>query len=185
LILGLAALFAQIDKVASSSAPVAIFGETGTGKELVARAVHRRSSRAANSWVPLNCSAIAKELMESELFGHEKGAFTGAAGARSGALQEADRGTLFLDEIGELPIELQAKLLRAVDLGEIKSVGAARPVTVDVRFVCATHRQLPEEVRKGRFREDLYYRIAVATLFVPPLRIRSTDRVVTEPPMPR
>jgi len=169
------ALFAQIDKVAGSSAPVAIFGETGTGKELVARAVHRRSARAASSWVPLNCSAIARELMESELFGHEKGAFTGATGARSGALNEADGGTLFLDEIGELPIELQAKLLRAVDLGEVKSVGASRPITVDVRFVCATHRLLTEEVRKGRFREDLYYRIAVATLFVPPLRQRKSD----------
>ncbi len=169
------ALFAQIDKVAGSSAPVAIFGETGSGKELVARAVHRRSSRAAKAWVPLNCSAIARELMESELFGHEKGAFTGATGARSGALNEADGGTLFLDEIGELPIELQAKLLRAVDLGEVKRVGAARPTTVDVRFVCATHRLLTEEVRKGRFREDLYYRIAVATLFVPPLRQRKAD----------
>ncbi len=169
------ALFAQIDKVAGSTAPVAIFGETGSGKELVARAVHRRSTRAAGSWVPLNCSAIAKELMESELFGHEKGAFTGATGARSGALNEADGGTLFLDEIGELPIELQAKLLRAVDLGEVKAVGAARPTTVDVRFVCATHRLLTEEVRKGRFREDLYYRVAVATLFVPPLRQRKSD----------
>jgi DNA-binding NtrC family response regulator len=169
------ALFAQIEKVAGSSAPVAIFGETGSGKELVARAVHRRSTRAGGAWVPLNCAAIAKELMESELFGHEKGAFTGAIGARSGALTEADGGTLFLDELGELPLELQAKLLRAVDLGEVKKVGAARPISVDVRFVCATHRSLIDEVRKGRFREDLYYRVAVATLFVPPLRQRKAD----------
>jgi DNA-binding NtrC family response regulator len=142
---------------------------------LVARAVHRRSGRAANSWVPLNCSAIARELMESELFGHEKGAFTGATAAHGGALSEADGGTLFLDEIGELPLELQAKLLRAVELGEVKKVGAARPTTVNVRFVCATHRLLTEEVRKNRFREDLYYRVAVATLFVPPLRQRRGD----------
>ena len=172
------ALFSQIERVAASAAPVAIFGETGTGKELVSRAVHRRSARAANAWVPLNCSAIARELMESELFGHEKGAFTGAVASRSGALSEAHAGTLFLDEIGELPLDLQAKLLRAVELGEVKKVGASRHETVDVRFVCATHRTLAEEVRKERFREDLYYRIAVATLFVPPLRQRKGDILI-------
>ncbi len=169
------ALFAQIERVAASSAPVAIFGETGTGKELVARALHRRSARAASAWVPLNCSAIARELMESELFGHEKGAFTGAAGTHDGALSVANGGTLFLDEIGELPIELQAKLLRAVELGEVKRVGAALPTTVDVRFICATHRNLSDEVQSERFREDLYYRLAVATLYVPPLRQRRGD----------
>ncbi len=169
------ALFAQIERVATTSAPTAIFGETGTGKELVARAIHRLSRRASGSFVPLNCSAIARELMESELFGHEKGAFTGAIAAREGALAEADRGTLFLDEIGELPIELQAKLLRVVELGEVKRVGASRATNVDVRFVCATHRVLPEEIRNRRFREDLYYRLAVATIYLPPLRQRKGD----------
>ncbi|MHB1844830.1 MAG: sigma 54-interacting transcriptional regulator [Deltaproteobacteria bacterium] len=174
----LRALFPQIERVAVTSAPVAVFGETGTGKELVARAIHRRSPRAGASFVPLNCSAIARELMESELFGHEKGAFTGALLARRGALEEADGGTLFLDEIGEMPFELQAKLLRAIELGEMKRVGAARPSQVDVRFVCATHRILPEEIRQRRFREDLYYRLAVATLYLPPLRQRKGDVLI-------
>ena len=144
-------------------------------KELVARAIHRRSKRAANALIPINCAAIARELVESELFGHEKGAFTGAAVSREGALSEAHRGTLFLDEIGELPLELQPKLLRALELGEVKKVGATRPETVDVRFVCATHRSLADEVRRNRFREDLYFRVAVLTLYVPPLRQRRSD----------
>jgi DNA-binding NtrC family response regulator len=171
---GMHALFAEIEKVAASQAPVAISGETGTGKELVARALHRRSGRAGE-WVPLNCSAIPRELMESELFGHDKGAFTGALVAREGALEEADRGTLFLDEVGDLPLELQAKLLRAVELGEVKRVGSSRISSVDVRFLCATHRILREEVRRNRFREDLYYRLVVVTLQLPPLRRRQGD----------
>ena len=164
-----------IERVAPSSAAVAIFGESGTGKELVARAVHNRSTRAEKAFIPVNCAAISKELIESELFGHEKGAFTGAEKTHRGAFEEADGGTLFLDEIGELPLELQAKLLRALESGEIKRVGAARPMNVDVRIVAATNRDLMEEARKGRFREDLYYRLCVVPLNLPPLRSRKAD----------
>ncbi|MCA2981333.1 MAG: sigma 54-dependent Fis family transcriptional regulator [Myxococcaceae bacterium] len=169
------ALAELIERVAPSTAAVAIFGESGTGKELVARAVHNRSTRAEKAFIPVNCAAISKELIESELFGHEKGAFTGAEKTHRGAFEEADGGTLFLDEIGELPLELQAKLLRALESGEIKRVGAARPTTVDVRIVAATNRDLLEESRKGRFREDLYYRLCVVPLNLPPLRSRKAD----------
>ncbi|MBL8919074.1 MAG: sigma 54-interacting transcriptional regulator [Myxococcaceae bacterium] len=169
------ALAEIIDRVAPSSAAVAIFGESGTGKELVARAVHNRSTRAEKAFIPVNCAAISKELIESELFGHEKGAFTGAEKTHRGAFEEADGGTLFLDEIGELPLELQAKLLRALESGEIKRVGAARPMNVDVRIVAATNRDLMEEARRGRFREDLYYRLCVVPLTLPPLRSRKAD----------
>jgi DNA-binding NtrC family response regulator len=169
------ALADVIDRVAPSNAAVSIFGESGTGKELVARAVHNRSTRAEKPFIPVNCAAISKELIESELFGHEKGAFTGAEKTHRGAFEEADGGTLFLDEIGELPLELQAKLLRALESGEIKRVGAARPMTVDVRIVAATNRDLMDEARKGRFREDLYYRLCVVPLTLPPLRNRRAD----------
>jgi DNA-binding NtrC family response regulator len=164
-----------IDRVAPSTAAVSIFGESGTGKELVAHAVHNRSTRAEMPFIPVNCAAISKELIESELFGHEKGAFTGAEKTHRGAFEEADGGTLFLDEIGELPLELQAKLLRALESGEIKRVGAARPLNVDVRIVAATNRDLLDEARKGRFREDLYYRLCVVPLHLPPLRNRKAD----------
>jgi DNA-binding NtrC family response regulator/pSer/pThr/pTyr-binding forkhead associated (FHA) protein len=164
-----------IERVAPSSAAVAVFGESGTGKELVARAVHDGSTRAQNAFIPVNCAAISKELIESELFGHEKGAFTGAANARKGAFEEADGGTIFLDEIGELPLDLQAKLLRALESGEIKRVGASRPVNVDVRIVAATNRDLLAAARDGKFREDLYYRLCVIPLHLPPLRSRKTD----------
>ncbi len=171
-------ILAQIDRIAASKVPVVVFGETGTGKELVSRAIHRRSGRGGAPLIPINCGAIAHELMEAELFGHEKGAFTGAGTARKGALAEADGGTIFLDEIGELPLDLQPKLLRAIELGEVKPVGASRPGTVDVRYVFATHRNLADEVGARRFREDLYYRIAVATLHLPPLRQRRGDVMV-------
>ncbi len=166
-----------IDRVAPSSAAIAVFGESGTGKELVARAVHARSSRADMPFIPVNCAAISRELIESELFGHEKGAFTGAMTARKGAFEEADGGTLFLDEIGELPLELQAKLLRALESGEIKRVGAPRPITVDVRLVTATNRDLLAASREGKFREDLYYRLCVVPVVLVPLRRRKGDIV--------
>ncbi|HYX93232.1 MAG TPA: sigma 54-interacting transcriptional regulator [Myxococcaceae bacterium] len=166
-----------IERVAPSSAAIAIFGESGTGKELVARAIHDRSARAGKAFIPVNCAAISRELIESELFGHEKGAFTGAAIGRTGAFEEADGGTLFLDEIGELPLELQAKLLRALESGEIKRVGASRPGHVDVRVVTATNRDLLQAVNAGDFREDLYYRLCVIPLHLPPLRRRKGDVV--------
>ncbi|OJH39413.1 sigma 54-interacting transcriptional regulator [Cystobacter ferrugineus] len=164
-----------IQRVAPSSAAVAILGESGTGKELVARALHECSQRADKAFIPVNCAAISKELIESELFGHEKGSFTGATNARKGAFEEADGGTLFLDEIGELPLDLQAKLLRALESGEIKRVGASRPVNVDVRVVAATNRDLLTAARESRFREDLYYRLCVVPLHLPPLRSRRGD----------
>jgi DNA-binding NtrC family response regulator len=166
-----------IERVAPSSAAVAIFGESGTGKELVARALHACSARADKPMIPVNCAAISKELIESELFGHEKGSFTGAMNARKGAFEEADGGTLFLDEIGELPLDLQAKLLRALESGEIKRVGASRPMNVDVRVVAATNRDLLAASREGKFREDLYYRLCVIPLHLPPLRNRRGDVV--------
>jgi DNA-binding NtrC family response regulator len=168
-------VFELLERVAPSEAAVTILGETGTGKELVARALHRLSRRRERAFIPVNCSAIAESLIESELFGHEKGAFSGADRLRKGAFEEADGGTIFLDEIGELPLELQPKLLRTLELGEVKRVGASRPITVDVRIVAATHRDLRAQVRAGRFREDLYYRLCVVPVTVPPLRARRGD----------
>ena len=167
-----------IERVAPSTAAVAILGESGTGKELVARALHVCSPRAGQAFIPINCAAISKELIESELFGHEKGAFTGADKPRKGAFEEAHGGTLFLDEIGELPLELQAKLLRVLESGEIKRVGASRPSHVDVRVVAATNKDLLAEAREGSFREDLYYRLCVIPLLLPPLRSRKQDTAV-------
>ena len=169
------ALFEQIDKVAKTKASVVLLGESGSGKERVAEALHRRSRRAQAPFLPLNCATIEPALVESELFGHAKGAFTGAHDDREGAFVTADGGTLFLDEIAELPLALQPKLLRAVELGEVKPVGAKLPRTVDVRFIAASHKALLEEARAGRFRHDLYYRLAVITLQIPPLRERPAD----------
>jgi DNA-binding NtrC family response regulator len=174
-------VFEMVERVGPSEAAVTILGETGTGKELVARALHARSSRADGPFIPVNCSAIAESLIESELFGHEKGAFSGAERMRKGAFEEADRGTIFLDEVGELPLDLQPKLLRVLELGEVKRVGASRPITVNVRIVAATHRDLRAQVRAGKFREDLFYRLCVVPVTVPPLRRRPGDvRVLAE-----
>ena len=164
-----------IEKVAPSRTTVLITGESGTGKELVARAVHARSPRAEKPFVPVNCGAIPEGLIESELCGHAKGAFTGAQGAKLGLFQAAQGGTLFLDEVGELPASLQVKLLRAIQERQIRPVGENADVEVDVRLVAATNRDLTEEVRSGRFREDLYYRLNVIQIRVPPLRERRED----------
>jgi DNA-binding NtrC family response regulator len=168
-------VFDLVQRVGPSDAAVAILGDTGTGKELVARALHARSGRAAGPFIPVNCSAIAETLIESELFGHEKGSFSGAEKLRKGAFEEADGGTIFLDEIGELPVDLQPKLLRVLELGEVKRVGSSRPITVNVRIVAATHRDLRAQVRAGKFREDLFYRLCVVPITVPPLRQRKGD----------
>jgi DNA-binding NtrC family response regulator len=164
-----------VARVAASDANVLIRGETGTGKELVARAIHEGSPRAAGPLVAVNCGALPEHLVESELFGHRKGAFTGADEHRAGLFEVADGGTLFLDEIGELPKQLQSRLLRALESGEIRRVGDNQPITVDVRVVCATHRSLEEMVAKGEFREDLLFRINTFEIAIPPLRERIDD----------
>jgi DNA-binding NtrC family response regulator len=168
-------VMAQIERVASSETRVCILGETGTGKELVARTLHERSPRHAGPFVTLNCAAVPAELIESELFGHEKGAFTGAGARHMGKFEQAQRGTLFLDEIGDMPLPMQAKLLRVLEEDEIERVGGDRPIAVDVRIVVATHRNLEELIRQGKFREDLYHRVYVFPLFLPPLRDRQED----------
>src|SRR5262249_17835005 len=150
-------------------------GENGTGKELIARYLHARSRRADRAFVKLNCAAIPKDLVESELFGHERGAFTGALQQKKGKFELADGGSLFLDEIGDLGADAQAKLLRAIETGEIERVGGTRVQVVDVRLIAATNKDLPEEVREGRFREDLYFRLNVVPIHVPPLRERKED----------
>lgn len=168
-------LFAMLSRVAPTELSVLIEGETGTGKELVAQSIHQASQRAENAFVIFDCSAVAANLLESELFGHERGAFTGAHTARPGALDEADGGTLFLDEIGELPLELQQKLLRCLQSGEFKPMGGRKLRKTALRVLAATHRSLRAEVEAGRFREDLYYRLEGVTIHVPPLRERLED----------
>jgi two-component system nitrogen regulation response regulator NtrX len=174
-------VMAQVEQVAASETRVCIRGETGTGKELVARTLHEKSSRRAGPFISLNCAAVPSELMETELFGHEKGSFTGAAARHTGKFEQAHHGTLFLDEIGDMPLTMQAKLLRVLEEGEIERVGGDKPFTVDVRVVVATHRNLEEQVRQGTFREDLYHRVFVFPIMLPPLRERREDiRVLAE-----
>jgi two-component system response regulator AtoC len=168
-------LFAVLSRVARTEAPVLVRGETGTGKELVASAIHRLSGRRNGPFRAINCAALPANLLESELFGHVRGAFTGAVRDTPGHFQLAGGGTLFLDEIGEVPLELQAKLLRAIEAKQVTPVGGRTPVTVDVRIVSATHRALRREVEQGRFRADLMYRLRVIPVYLPPLRERPGD----------
>jgi transcriptional regulator with PAS, ATPase and Fis domain len=168
-------IYTLLERVAPTERTVLIQGETGTGKELVARAIHEASSRSKGSFVTIDCSALSESLIESELFGHAKGAFTGAERERAGLFEQANGGTLFLDEIGELPLSLQPRLLRALESREVRRVGGNRSEAIDVRVVAATHRRLEQAVNEGRFREDLYYRLAVVEIHVPPLRSRAED----------
>ena len=168
-------LMAQVERVAASESRVCIYGETGTGKELVARTLHEKSGRSGAPFVTLNCAAVPAELIESELFGHEKGAFTGATQRHMGKFEQAHRGTLFLDEIGDMPQAMQAKLLRVLEEQEVERVGSSKPTKVDVRVLVATHRDLEELVKAGEFRRDLYHRVVVFPLRLPPLRERKQD----------
>jgi two-component system, NtrC family, nitrogen regulation response regulator NtrX len=168
-------VMAQVERVAPTESRVCILGETGTGKELVARAIHERSARSSGPFITLNCAAVPAELIESELFGHEKGSFTGASGRHIGKFEQADHGTIFLDEIGDMPLNMQAKLLRVLEEGEVERVGSTKPVPVNARVVVATHRDLEARVHEQKFRQDLFHRIYVFPLSLPPLRERRED----------
>jgi two-component system, NtrC family, nitrogen regulation response regulator NtrX len=168
-------VMAQVERVAASESRVCILGETGTGKELVARTLHERSARSAGPFVTLNCAAVPAELIESELFGHEKGSFTGASMRHTGKFEQAEHGTIFLDEIGDMPLSMQAKLLRVLEEGEVERIGGDKPISVDVRVLVATHRNLEAMVREGKFRQDLFHRVYVYPLLLPSLRERRED----------
>jgi two-component system, NtrC family, nitrogen regulation response regulator NtrX len=165
----------QLERVASTESRICILGETGTGKELIARTIHDRSGRSSGPFITVNCAAVPAELIESELFGHEKGSFTGASGRHLGKFEQADQGTIFLDEIGDMPLNMQAKLLRVLEENEVERVGGIKPVSVNVRVVVATHRDLEARVREQKFRQDLFHRIYVFPLRLPPLRERRED----------
>ena len=172
---GMLSVYKQIALACASDAPVLVTGETGTGKELVARAIHRHSARAARPFVPVNCGALPEGLLESELFGHVRGAFTGAVADKKGLFEEARNGTIFLDEIGEMSPALQVRLLRTLELGEVRPVGSPRAMKLDVRVIAATHRDLERATREGSFRQDLFFRLHVFAIRVPPLRERRED----------
>ncbi len=165
----------KMQQVAPTNASILILGESGTGKELIAKAIHANSRRKGNVFVPLNCAALGEGVLESELFGHEKGAFTGASSLRKGRFEHADSGTLFLDEVGDIPNTVQVKLLRVLEEGEVVRMGSNDPVKIDVRLICATHRDLRQRIEEEKFREDLFYRINVVTIEIPPLRERVVD----------
>lgn len=167
--------YSLAEKVAKTPTSVLLTGETGTGKEVLAKAIHNMSPRASNSFVAINCAAFSKELLEGELFGHRAGAFTGAAKDQKGLIEEADKGTLFLDEVGEMPIDLQPKILRVLETGEFLKIGETKPTKVDCRIIAATNRDLHEEICQGNFREDLYYRISVFQIKLPALKERQED----------
>jgi two-component system nitrogen regulation response regulator NtrX len=169
------ALWKEVQKIAPTNATVFLFGESGTGKELIARAIHNQSLRAREPFVQVNCAAIPEELIESELFGHEKGAFTGATEKKSGKFEQADGGTIFLDEIGDMSLKTQSKVLRVLEEGEVQKVGSSRTNKVDVRVIAATNKDLRDEIGRGRFREDLFFRLNVVPLVSPPLRERRED----------
>jgi DNA-binding NtrC family response regulator len=171
----MARIMAQIERIAASEARICIYGETGTGKELAARTLHEKSARAQAAFVTLNCAAIPPDLIESELFGHEKGAFTGAMQRHIGKFEQAHRGTLFLDEIGDMPLNMQAKLLRVLEEAELERIGGDKPIAIDVRVLVATHHDLAELVAQGKFRQDLYHRVVVFPITLPPLRQRADD----------
>jgi len=172
---GLKQVMAAVGRAAPTNATVLIHGESGVGKELVARTIHRNSLRSRERFVQVNCAAIPEELIESELFGHEKGSFTGATEKQVGKFEQADRGTIFLDEVGDMSAKTQAKVLRVLQEGEVERLGSARTIKVDVRVIAATNKNLEEEIEKGRFREDLYFRLAVIPIYVPSLRERPED----------
>jgi two-component system nitrogen regulation response regulator NtrX len=172
---GLKQVMAAVARAAPTNATVLIQGESGVGKELVARTIHRNSLRSRERFVQVNCAAIPEELIESELFGHEKGSFTGATEKQLGKFEQADRGTIFLDEVGDMSAKTQAKVLRVLQEGEVERLGSARTIKVDVRVIAATNKNLEEEIEKGHFREDLYFRLAVIPIYVPPLRDRPED----------
>jgi transcriptional regulator with GAF, ATPase, and Fis domain len=172
---GIRDVFGVVEKAARSDSTVMIFGESGTGKELIARALHQNSKRESKPFIAVNCGAIPDGLLESELFGYEKGAFTGASHTRIGRLELANEGTVFLDEIGDMPAALQVKLLRVLAEQEIDRLGGSKPVKVNVRFITATHRNLEDAIKEGKFREDLYYRLNIIPIVIPPLRDRKSD----------
>jgi sigma-54 specific flagellar transcriptional regulator A len=164
-----------VEKVAKSDSTVLITGESGTGKELIAKLIHQQSPRAIKPFIPVNCAAIPSELLESELFGHEKGAFTGAVYSKPGRFELADGGTIFLDEIGDMPINLQVKILRVIQEKTLEKIGSTKPINVNVRIISATNKNLEDEVKVGKFREDLFWRLNVVPLIIPPLRERKED----------